>query len=171
MPWVSVMVCWLLLMLGPPSPFKRDPALFQKTSSVTAAQVFWQRPSGAIRQTHASQLSLSLSRRLGLQQTQQHTVPPRGAAETAEGRGRRYCPKASEDPRKVERAPPACWPAQRREPASVRITGPSVPPPPTISGRVKMLYGSCHQGNDLLLHNAWSTPTCPTFPLFKSMNV
>ncbi len=90
----------------------------QKTPSVTTPQIIWERPSRAIRQAGCPELrfgrwlGLRLWLRLGLQQTQQHTVPPRGAAETAEGRGGRYRPETSEDPRQINGSPLlACSPA------------------------------------------------------------
>lgn len=99
----------------------------QKTSSITALQVIWESPSGTIRQASRPRLcwggQLGLQLRVKLQQTQQHTVPPRGAPETAEGRGRRHCPETSEDPCQIEESPRlTCLPASRAG-AAVRVMG------------------------------------------------
>ncbi len=123
----------------------------QKTPSVTTPQIIWERPSHAIRQAGCPELrfgrwlGLRLWLRLGLQQTQQHTVPPRGAAETAEGRGGRYRPETSEDPRQINGSPllacsPVCLPVRPRElgqPMWLERFSPA------FNGHVKMLFGSC----------------------------
>lgn len=89
----------------------------QKTSSFTTPQVIWERPSSAIGQDSHPGLNFSrwlgLQLRLRVQQTQQHTVPPRGAAETTEGRGGRHRPETCKDPHQINRnlllaCSPAC---------------------------------------------------------------
>lgn len=91
----------------------------QKTSSVTYPQIIWERPSSAIGQAGCP--GLRFSRWLRLQQAEQHTLPPRGAAEAAEGCGGRYRPETSKDPCQVKGSPllacsPVCLPVRPCEP-------------------------------------------------------
>lgn len=115
----------------------------QKTSSVATPQIIWERPGSAAGQAGRAGLCFGrwLGLRLGLQQTQQHAVPPRGAAETAEGRGGRNRPETSKDPRQIKGSPllarsPVCLPVRPCEPEEQRFS-------PAFSGHMKMLYGSC----------------------------
>lgn len=165
--------------------------LSQKTSSITAIQVIWESPSGTIRQASRSRLcwggQLGLQLRVKLQQTQQHTVPPRGAPETTEGRGRRHCPETSEDPCQIEESPLlTCLPASQAG-AAVRVMGAFLPccqwmcknvvwfmlPQKKQKNKKKHLLLVCLQRSSAPLHSRASFPPThlPPAPLSTSLNV
>ncbi|MEQ2216372.1 hypothetical protein XENOCAPTIV_015314, partial [Xenoophorus captivus] len=85
-----------------------------ETSSVSSTKVIWERSSCPFEQAPRPGLCSHCQLYLWVEfrQSQQHPVPSRGAAETAEGRGGRHRPETSKDSRQInERV--TCSPAWR----------------------------------------------------------